>query len=304
MLPQVLRHLFNVAPVHDFIGRFPVRVCTSYQVGMGNHADAADISVLETADRGLPCLYEHFLIIIQFPFLSAVLLQDDQVTAHFRACVVREKIVRQACDTHRIGMFHHILAYGRVGRGIQHPLRGDERHNAALAHRVEALQKEIVVYRLRGGTPCRVVAARKLRVEHRHITERNVGDDKVEVVGKRLFYLLESLHPHFLIGMQVFQNPARHQVFFKCHYIGIRLVAQHRIHECAHACRGFKHTVGAYAVPVQHIGNRIGYLRRGVEGGQYGLLHRVHVPLVFHFVTAVLPHQSVQLHRRGKQFEV
>ena len=80
-----------------------------------------DISVLETADRGLPCLYEHFLIIIQFPFLSAVLLQDDQVTAHLRTRVVREEVVRQACDTHRIGMSHHILAYGRVGRGIQHP---------------------------------------------------------------------------------------------------------------------------------------------------------------------------------------
>ena len=174
MLPQVLRHLFNVAPVHDFIGRFPVRVCTSYQVGMGNHADAADISVLETADRGLPCLYEHFLIIIQFPFFAAVLLQNNQVTAHFRTRVVREEVVRQACDTHQIGMLHHILAYGRIGWGIQHPLRGDERHNAALAYRVEALQKEIVVYRLRGGTPCRVVAARKLRVEHRHITERDV----------------------------------------------------------------------------------------------------------------------------------
>ena len=109
---QVLRHLFNVAPVHDFIGRFPIRVCTSYQVGMGNHADAADISVLETADWGLPCLYEHFLIIIQFPFLSAVLLQDDQVTAHLRTRVVRERLFGRRATPTGLACF---IIYLRMG---------------------------------------------------------------------------------------------------------------------------------------------------------------------------------------------
>ena len=55
---------------------------------------------------------------------------------------------------------------------------------------------------------------------------------------------------------------------------------------------------------MQHVCDSAGYLRRGVEGGQHGLLHGIHVPLVLRFVLAVLAHQFVQLHRRGKQFEV
>lgn len=47
MFPQILRHLLDAVPVHDFIGWFPVRVCAAYQIRVGNHADAADIPVLE-----------------------------------------------------------------------------------------------------------------------------------------------------------------------------------------------------------------------------------------------------------------
>ena len=160
------------------------------------------------------------------------------------------------------------------------------------------------MYRLRCRTPCRVLAARELRVEHRHVAERDIRDGKVEVVCERLLYLLESLHPYLLVGMQVFQYLARHQVFLESHDVGVRLVFQHGIHECAHASRWLQHAVGTYAVFMQHVRNSAGYLRRGVEGGQHGLLHRVHVPLVFRIVLAVLAHQFVQLHRRGKQFEV
>ena len=201
-------------------------------------------------------------------------------------------------------MAHHVLAYGCVGRCVQYSLRGDERHDAALTHRVKAFQKEIVVYRLRGGTPCGIMTARKLRVEHSHVAKRDIRDGKIKVVRERLLYFLESLYPHLLVGIQVLQNPAGHQVFLKRHHIGVRPVAQHGVHECAHTRRRLQHAVGTYAVPVQHVGNRVGYLRRGVEGGQHGLLHGVHVPLVLRFVTAVLPYQPVQFHRRGKQFEV
>ncbi len=104
--------------------------------------------------------------------------------------------------------------------------------------------------------------------------------------------------------MQVFQYLARHQVFLESHDVRVRLVVQHGIHECAHARRRLQHPVGAYAVFMQHVCDSAGYLRRGVEGGQHGLLHGIHVPLVLRFVLAVLAHQFVQLHRRGKQFEV
>ena len=176
--------------------------------------------------------------------------------------------------------------------------------DAALTHRIKAFQEEIVVYRLRCRTPCRVLAARELRVEHRHVAERDVRDGKVEIVRERLLYLLESLYPYLLSGMQVFQYLARHQVFFESHDVRVRLVFQHGIHERAHARRRLQYPVGANAVFMQHVRDSAGYLRRGIEGGQHGLLHGVHVPLVLRFVLAVLAHQPVQLHRRGKQFEV
>ena len=304
MFPQILRHLPDAVPVHDFIGWFPVRVCAAYQIRVGNHADAADIPVLETTYRCLFRLHEQLFIIVQLPFLAAVLLQDNQVATHFRTRVVREEVVRQACDSHQIGITHHILAYGRVGRCVQYPLRGDERHDAALTHRVKAFQEEVVVYCLRCGTPCRVLAARELRVEHSHVAERDVRDSKVEIVREWLLYLLESLHPYLLVWMQVSQYFARHQVFLESHDIRVRLVFQHGIHECAHARRRLQYAIGTYAVFMQYIRDSAGYLRRGVESGQHGLLHGIHVPLVLRIVLAVFTHQPVQLHRRGKQFEV
>ena len=104
--------------------------------------------------------------------------------------------------------------------------------------------------------------------------------------------------------MQVSQYLARHQVFLESHDVRVRLVFQNGIHECAHARRRLQHTVGTYAVSMQYIRNRAGYLRRCVESGQHGLLHGIHVPLVLRIVLAVFTHQPVQLHRRGKQFEV
>ena len=160
------------------------------------------------------------------------------------------------------------------------------------------------MYCLRCGTPCGVLASRKLRVEHSHVTERDVRYCQIEIVRERLLYLLEPLHPYLLVGMQVSQYLARHQVFLESHDVRVRLVFQHGIHECAHTRRRLQHTVGTYAVFMQYIRDSAGYLRRGIESGQHGLLHGIHVPLVLRVVLAVFTHQPVQLHRRSKQFEV
>ena len=58
------------------------------------------------------------------------------------------------------------------------------------------------------------------------------------------------------------------------------------------------------AVFMQHVRDGPGYLRRGIEGGQHGLLHGIHIPFVLRLVFCVLPQQPVQFHGRGKQFEV
>ena len=231
-------------------------------------------------------------------------MQDNQVAAHLRSRVIRKEVVRQAGYAHQIGMVHHILAYGRVGRGIQYPLRGDERHDSAFTHRVKAFQEKVIVYRPCRRVPCRILAARKFRVEHRHIAKRYIGDSQIKMVHERLFYLLEALYPYFLSGMQVLQYLARHQVFLKSHDVRVRSVLQHGVHECTDTCRRLQHPVGTDAVFMQHVRDGPSYLRRGIEGGQHGLLHGIHIPFVLRLVFCVLPQQPVQFHGRGKQFEV
>ena len=304
MLPKVLRQLGGITPVYILVGRLPVRVGTFDYIRVGRQAYAVGVCVYRSADRCLFGLHEQFFIIVQFPVLVAVLLQENQVAAHFRVRVLREEVVRQAGYAHQVGMTHHVLAYGRVGRGIQHTLRGDECHDAALTHRIKAFQEEVVVYRLRRRTPCGVLAARKFRVKHSHVTERDVGDCQVKIVVEGLLYLLETLYPHLMVGVQVFQYLAREQILLERHHVGIRAVVQHRIHKGTHACRRLQHPVGAYAVFVQHVRDGTGYLRRGVESGEDGAFQAVHIPLVFVIVIAVFPDEPVQLHRRGKKFEV
>ena len=85
-------------------------------------------------------------------FLLAVLLQDDEVAAHFRVGILREKVVWQADCRNHIGMTEHHEPCRTVVLGVQHALRGDERHQSAIPYRVECLDKEVVVYAL--GTDC------------------------------------------------------------------------------------------------------------------------------------------------------
>ena len=183
-------------------------------------------------------------------------------------------------------------------------MRGDERHDSAFTHRVKAFQEKVIVYRPCRRVPCRILAARKFRVEHRHIAKRYIGDSQIKMVHERLFYLLEALYPYFLSGMQVLQYLARHQVFLKSHDVRVRSVLQHGVHECTDTCRRLQHPVGTDAVFMQHVRDGSGYLRRGIEGGQHGLLHGIHIPFVLRLVFCVLPQQPVQFHGRGKQFEV
>ena len=210
--------------MHEFIGRLSVRVGTFGQIRVGKRTNTPYIPVYGSADRGLFGLHKEFLVIIQFPVLSAVLLQDNQITAHLRTRIFRKEVVWQTGNAHKIGMVHHILAYGRIGRSIQHPLRGNERHDSAFTHRIKAFQKEVVMYRPRRRVSCGIMTVGKFWVEHRHITKGDIGYSQIKMVHERLFNFLVPLYPYFLVGMQVFQYLARHQVFLKSHDVRVRLV--------------------------------------------------------------------------------
>ena len=88
------------------------------------------------------------MIFIYSPAESEVMTNENN-----DVFTMEDEPLATAVQNMRLSLIHiYILAYGRVGRCVQHPLRGDERHDAALTHRVKAFQEEIVVYCLYGGT--------------------------------------------------------------------------------------------------------------------------------------------------------
>ena len=91
----------------------------------------------------------------------------------------------------------------------------------------------------------------------------------------------------------MFQQLARKQVLFKCHYIGIGIVLDKRIHERTASGRGFKQHLRLYAVAVQYLRQYIGNLLRCVECRKYGRFQRVHIAFVLRIVLAVLTDELV-----------
>ena len=70
-------------------------------------------------------------------------------------------------------MVHHQPAHGTVTVRIQHALRNEKRDDAAVSHRVQCFQAEIIVYLL----GCRSAHRRtflELCIEHGNIAEGNV----------------------------------------------------------------------------------------------------------------------------------
>ncbi len=235
--------------------------------------------------------------------LAQVLLQYDKVAAHLCPRIVRKQVVGQAYRRYQIRLTEQLVAHGGLG-AVQYPLRGDERHDAAVAHCVQPFQEKIVVDGFLRRTPAERFAPLKPGVEHGYVTERDVGHHQVEIVVERLFDFLKTVYAHLFVGVELPQDSTREEVFLKRHHIRIGTVPQHSVHEHADTRRRFQHAGWADAVIRQHIGYGVGYLFRGVEGCQHGRFQRVHIPLVLRIVLAVPAYQPVQFRSRGKQFEV
>lgn len=83
---------------------------------------------------------------------------------------------------------------------------GDESHNSAGAHNIEALREEVVVNRareVRTSTIC--------RVEHRVVAKRNVSDHSIEEVrGNPRFF--EGFRMNIRIWVEPGGDPGGHQI--------------------------------------------------------------------------------------------
>ena len=184
-------------------------------------------------------------------------------------------------------MVHHILAYGRVGRGIQYPLRGDERHDSAFTHRVKAFQEKVIVYRPCHRAPCRILAAAENSGSNTATSPNGIletATSKWFMNGFSIFSKPCTLT--FCPGCRCFSICARHQVFLKSHDVRVRSVLQHGVHECTDTCRRLQHPVGTDAVfmPARPRWSRLspaGYRRRSARTA----FMRIHKPLVLCFVS-------------------
>ena len=301
---QVHGNTLHTSAVRIYHRRFSVRVGAPLRIGMYDTLRVVGEIGVVRQSAVMFRLYDG-----QNPFLLCqslllqVFLQDDQVAAGFRACIVGKQVVGQSYCRYQIRLAEHLVPDGNP-RTVQHPLRGDERHDAAVTHRIQTFQKEIVMDGFLCRTSAEGCAAAELRIEHSEIPERDIGDGKVKMVQKRLFYFLETLRAYLLLRVQAAQQLACQQVFLKCHHLRLRIVRQYRADERAHTRRRLQHQPWAYLAVVQHVRYGVRNGLRRIECRQHRCLQRVHIPPVLRFVPAVLPYQTVQLHRRGKQFEI
>ena len=156
----------------------------------------------------------------------------------------------------------------------------------------------------RGVTATDRFACREGRIEHRHVSERDVGDRRIEIAVERFFDTLETLCPHFFVGVEAGEDFTRQQVFLEGHDIGIGVLSDERLDECAVSCGWFQQAVRTHVVIAQHVGQCLRYCRRGIERRQHGTFQAVDITFVFILACAVLADQTVQLRRHREQVEV
>ena len=119
------------------------------------------------------CRLSQQLFVFRKFLLADTLLQDEQVAASLRTCILSKKVVGHAHGGEQVGLDQHQPAYGTVTVHIQHALRNKERDDATVSHRVERFQAEIIVYLL-GCHPAHRRAFLELCIEHGNIAEGNV----------------------------------------------------------------------------------------------------------------------------------
>ena len=151
---QVHGNTLHTSAVRIYHCRFSVRVGTPLRIGMyDTFRVVGEIGVVRQS-AVMFRLYDsqHPLFLCQ-SLLLQVFLQDDQVAAGFRACIVGKQVVGQSYCRYQIRLAEHLVPDGNP-RTVQYPLRGDERHDAAVTHRIQTFQKEIVM----DGFLCRTSA--------------------------------------------------------------------------------------------------------------------------------------------------
>ncbi|CUQ04662.1 Uncharacterised protein [Phocaeicola vulgatus] len=216
---QVPGYACGLALVQIDHSGFPVGVCVKFRRRMHDAFRVVDeIGVVGQVGFRVRLYHGHQPLVLRHFLLAEVLLQDNQVTAHFCPRVVREQVVGQAYRRYQISLTEQLVTHGGLA-AVQYPLRGDERHDTAVTHGIQSFEKEIVV----DGFLCRSSAEGptlfKFRVEHGNVTERNVGHRQVEIIVERSFDFLKTAGARFLVGIEMPQDCTREQILLESHHV-------------------------------------------------------------------------------------
>ena len=173
--------------------------------------------------------------------IASVFLQDYQVGAYIRSCLVAEHPVGQTEGSHQSGVPGQFLTDGVVGRRVHESPGGDERHKTTLTYLVEGFQEEVVVDG-RDGIAFRIVATLAVFIiHHLDVAEGNIRCRNVKCPLQLRPDGLKTVYCNTVVRIQSLQDATSKQVFLKGTDPHIGILALEGIAEFADTCRGVEH---------------------------------------------------------------
>ena len=274
----------------------------------GKHIVRVMLKIVVTDDAiflGRVHPFQPFLILGKSLF-GIVLLNDNQVAASFRVGIVLEQIIRQTERSNKVGLLKEVVDPDAVLLPVEIVPRRDECHHAAVAHCVKPFLHEVAVNGLGNHAVEQALAVAVERVVHLRITKGDVGDGEVVGAQLLLIYHLKSGSPHLgpVIFVEGGQQHARQFVFLEGGHLGIGIDGAHGVDEDAHTRRRLQHLLRSQVHLTEDTPDGFGYLLRGVECREDGLLHAGDVAFVVGLVLGILAYHPVEFGGQVVQWEV
>ena len=152
-------------------------------------------------------------------FLARLFLQDNEVAAHIRTCILGEHTRRQTDSGDKSAVLHEVTADGFILGAVQYALRGNKCKKSALFDSVQPFHKEIIVNGS-GGFPFKDILPLAITtvIDHK-VTKGDVAGDKVVFVLPFQFPdgfkgFLPNKDIVLTIRMKGLCDACRQQVFF------------------------------------------------------------------------------------------
>ncbi len=107
-----------------------------------------------------------------------------------------------------MGTLHHRLTDLLVTGGVHHTLRGDKRHQTALAHIGKGLHEEIIMNSIHGMLKRRIVTISKVGIKDTDFTKGDITGCKVETALVGLRNSLIAIHMDVFVRIKALKHQA------------------------------------------------------------------------------------------------